>query len=180
MDNMPISNKSISVAFLLIIALAIVSLFTSCTERSQSKSSTGVVVDRSELSAHVGSAFLPDTHYAVVSYDWIAQFHTQWKADLFRKGVTRWDERFDCNKFAASLAAAAQLEFYRENFHSDTKAQALAIGEIWYFPNGSTLIGHAIVAAYTDRGLVFIEPQGDGSTMSLSDTEIRSIFFKRF
>jgi hypothetical protein len=135
-----------------------------------------------QIRAYVGEAgtwaFTPDSSYAVVNSAWLPGFFERWKADLFAKDVVGWEGRFDCNKFASSYCAAAQLEFYRDKWGTRSPGQALAVGEVWYQPDRSPT-GHAIVTAITERGVLFIEPQ-TGREVRLSKAELASITFKRF
>lgn len=121
--------------------------------------------------------FTPDTSYATVNSAWLPGFYERWKADIFKKGVVKWDERFDCNRFAASYAAAAQIEYFVATFQSWRPAQALAVGEVWF----TTRLGvkHSIVIAHTERGPIFIEPQ-TGEEVRMTPAELASIEFKRF
>lgn len=124
------------------------------------------------------NTFTPDVAYAIVNSKWLEGFYKRWRSDLFDKGVVHWDNRFDCNKFAASYCAAAQIEFYNATFHSRTNAQALAIGEMWYRPDNAKT-NHAIVIVISERGIIYIEPQ-NGKEVKLSNKEKSSIYFKRF
>jgi hypothetical protein len=170
------------------LGLALAGLFLpACSKKDSAKIDTGkelpAVLVEPQFQAYfpgqpVGQwAFTPDTSYAVVNSAWLPAFYARWRADIFDKGVTKWDGRYDCNKFAASFCAAAQLEYYRDKFHSWDKGQALAVGEIWYRPDVGG--AHAIVAAVTERGVLFIEPQ-NGQEVKLSPKELAGIFFKRF
>lgn len=163
-----------------------------CGRKDAAPISTGSVLPAAlvevQFRAYVGRdagswAFTPDAAYAVVSSAWLAGYYERFRADLFAKDVTGWEGRFDCNKFAAAYCAGAQLEFYRDNFHARTPAQALAVGEVWFKPErparAGDASGHAIVAAITERGVVFIEPQ-TGNEVRLTAGELASIYFKRF
>jgi hypothetical protein len=123
-------------------------------------------------------AFTPDKSYALVNRKWIKSFYNEWREDLFKKGVIRWDDKFDCNKFAASFCAAAQIAYFNSSYGDSSKPQALAIGEIWYYPAYNQR-PHAIVCAIADDGVIFLEPQ-TGEELKLLPIELSSIFFKRF
>ncbi len=137
--------------------------------------------DKSELSAGtiITVAELPipgvngDGPYALVKADALSGYYATYRSELFKLGVTKWDPRFDCNHFASYYVARMQLAYYLDNFHSTTKAQTLALAEVWY-QIGGTGQGHAIVAAYTDKGLIFIEPQ-TGQSVNLTEAELKSI-----
>ena len=166
-----------------LLALAFALAASGCAKRESVRIDTGSTIPAAMVEPRFsnqrigGRAFTPDVSYSVVNSAWLAGFWEDWKADLFDKGVTKWEGRFDCNKFAASFCAAAQLEFYRDKFHSWTAGQALAVGEVWYYAAGRG--PHAIVAAITERGVVYIEPQ-TGKELRLTQAEESSIYFKRF
>lgn len=171
--------------------LTAVLLLASCSKEPASNLSTPITAGRTiqasflqaELIGAYGSnnvgAFpqTPDTSYAAVNSAWLRDFYTRWRADLHRKGVVKWDPKFDCNRFAASFAASAQIEYFTATFHARNAAEALAVGEIWYDREAGG--AHAIVIAHTERGPIFIEPQS-GLELRLSSAEVASIYFKRF
>lgn len=129
----------------------------------------------------INSFYQGDDPYAVVESRWLQEFYTKWNDELWKKDLVKWDPRFDCNRYASHYVASAQLEFYRKRWGTNETAQALAIGEIWYRPERQTDGGsaHAIVAAITEKGLIFIEPQ-TGKEVYLSEKEIGSIYLKKF
>ena len=145
-----------------------------CAPQGKEPMSTGRVIAASDLPGWKG-----DTHYGEVNSAWLREFYGRWKADLFKKGVVKWDKRFDCNRFASHFAADAQIAYFVENFHSYTKGQAAAIGEVWYLVGGQSGRAHAIVLAYTERGPIYIEPQ-TGKEVQLTAEERQSIYFARF
>lgn len=175
--------------FIILFALAIgAALYVGgCAKKDAAPISTGSVLPSSLVEVQfqayfpgqrVGAwAFTPDTAYAVVSSAWLSGYYERFRADLFAKDVVGWEGRFDCNKFAAAYAAGAQLEFYRDTWGTRAPGQALAVGEVWYEAAGRG--PHAIVAAITERGVVFIEPQS-GKEVRLTPGELASITFKRF
>jgi len=153
---------------------AIAGAFAGCEKSPSAKIDTGKVYGAAELPP---GSFKPDTTYGEVNSAWLAGFYERWRADIFEKGVTKWEGRFDCNKFAAAFCASAQLEYYRDNFHSWTPGQALAVAEVWYRPDKGG--AHAIVVAMTERGPVYVEPQ-TGKELALTESEKRSVYFQRF
>jgi hypothetical protein len=157
----------------LCILLAILAL-SACAPQPAEQMSTGTTIPAANLPGWKGDAV-----YGQVSSAWLKDFHARWKADLFSKGVVRWDGRFDCNRFAAHFAAAAQIEYYTQNFHSWTAGQAAAVGEVWYLIGGQKGRGHSIVLAYTERGPTYFEPQ-TGKEVALSAAEQQSIYLTRF
>jgi hypothetical protein len=123
-------------------------------------------------------SFAGDEWYSVVNSAWLKGYYERFRDDLFAKDVVGWQERFDCNKFAAAYASGAQLEFYRDKWGTWAPGTALAIGEFWYTPAGGTT-GHAIVTALTERGRIFIEPQS-GREVTLTKAEIDSAYLVKF
>lgn len=121
-------------------------------------------------------AICGDTGYAEVNSAWLKGYYDAFRSEIFRQGVTKWDERFDCNHFATYYAALAQTKFYLANFQSRTPAQSLAVGTFWY---RSARGNHAIVMALTERGLLFIEPQ-TGAELQLAPAERASAYLKNF
>lgn len=157
-----------------ILAVGALLLLTACgPSPAPERPDTGVVMEAETLPGQKG-----DTHYTQVRRAWLADFYARWRADLFRKGVVKWDARFDCNRFAGHYVSAAQVEYFIANFHSWTAGQALAVGEFWYLPDGASS-RHAVVIAFTDRGVVFIEPQ-TGQEMALTVSERASASVIRF
>ena len=130
--------------------------------------------------APVPAAALPlngwvgDTAYATVNSPALPALHANFKAVLFDQGLVKWDERYDCNHFASLWIALARTRYAVEAWHSSTAAQTLALAEVWYLRGGQPGRGHAIVAASTDAGLRFIEPQ-TGALVTLTDAERASI-----
>lgn len=166
-----------------IVALCVAALFTgilllspSCSKQDASPLSTGDVVQRHELAGYL-PGLMGDGPYAKVKLSALSTHYTKFRKDLFDKGVIQWDKRFDCNHFATYYVATAQIDYYLANFHSNTPAQTLALAEVWYHPGGGP--GHAIVAACTDAGLVFIEPQ-TGNLVQLTKDERMSIWLVKW
>ncbi len=122
---------------------------------------------------HVGSA-----HLAQVRADALPGLYSQFRDELFRLGIVRWNERFDCNQFAGFFCALANAKFYAANFHGDTPAQSLALAQYWYRP-GAGRFCHAIFLALTDRGPFFIEPQ-TGKPVNLTPNEVASRYLVKF
>lgn len=161
-----------------------------CFKQSSEPIDTGKLLPSSLLDAQlrgylgkdigIGGSFLPDSSYAVVNSRWLPGFYSRFRQDLFDKGVTGWDERFDCNKFAAAYCALAQSEYYRDRWRTKEAGSALAVGEVWYVPDRPRgFSAHAVALVITEQGAVFIEPQ-TGKELRLSRTELSSIFFRRF
>jgi hypothetical protein len=143
--------------------------FAGCTKKEASPLASGHLVQNP---SSVLTGFVGDGPYAVVKADALPSYYADFRAELFKAGITKWDARFDCNHFAAYYIAKAQMQYYLSNFHSSTAAQTLALAEFWYRPGGGAQ-GHAIVAAITDQGLLFIEPQ-TGQRLVLTQAEHES------
>lgn len=148
-----------------------------CGKKEASPMASGAVVQNPAVASGL-LGFVGDGPYAVVKADALPAYYASFRDQLFKEGVVKWDERFDCNHFASYYVAKAQTAYYLANFHSTTEAQTLALAEVWYRPGGGKK-GHAIVAAQTDRGLVFVEPQ-TGETLTLSASERASVFMVKW
>lgn len=118
---------------------------------------SGSTVDSMELLMLWGGV-TSSTHYAVVRAESIPAIHAEFTRVLARQGLSGWNPRFDCVRMASLWIAVAQSMFATGN----GPGQSLALAEVWYPVNGGN---HAAVAARTDHGVVFIEPQtGEVST----------------
>ncbi|MCF3652408.1 hypothetical protein [Synoicihabitans lomoniglobus] len=155
------------------------SLMTGCTTvaptNSAAHSITGRVISPTEIKSLHKKTVLGDNSYAEVNSAWLAQFNADFKSELHRLGITKWDDRFDCNRFTDLYRSLAQAHYFRVSFHRAIPAEALALGPIWYVRESSGR-SHAIIQALTERGRVFIEPQ-TGKELVLSPRELRSTFF---
>lgn len=125
--------------------------------------------------------WIGDETYARVRTASIPSLHEDFLSAVSRQGISgRWDRKFDCNRFAGLWIGLAQARYAAEQWHSRTAPQALALGEVWYRPEGAPPgVGHAIVSAVTERGLVFIEPQ-TGALLTLTPAELGSRYFVRW
>lgn len=148
-------------------------ILTSCS-KVEVPQATAKVYTQAEVVELMPKAICGAAAYAQVNSAWLKWYYDQFRAEIFRQGVTKFDDRFDCNHFASYYVALAQTKFYLANFHSWTKAQSLAVGSYWYVgPKG----GHAIVFALTERGIVFIEPQ-TGKEVTLTAIDQQNAFLK--
>jgi hypothetical protein len=120
---------------------------------------------------------LGDEAYAEVNSAWLKEWHGDFRAQIFRLGVVRWNQRYDCNRFAEIYTGLAQIAYFRVTFHRETPAKALAIGPYWYVTQQGR--SHAIVQAITERGRIFIDPQ-PGREVQLTGSEQRSTFLQVF
>lgn len=139
---------------------------------------TGKVLTGAELQAAVPGAIVGESNYAEVNSAWLPEWYRLFRAKLFRLGIVKWDERFDCNRFADFYSNLAQAFFSLEMFHSSTAAQALALGPIWY-ERADGKGRHAVIQALTERGRVFIDPQ-TGQEMELLPGEQKSAYVQIF
>lgn len=163
--------------FLATLIVGVALFIAGCGKKEASPLASGAVVQNPAVESQL-YGFVGDGPYAVVKADALPSYYATFRDQLFKEGVVRWDERFDCNHFASYYVAKAQTGYYLANFHSTTPAQTLALAEVWYRPGGGPK-GHAIVAAHTDRGLLFIEPQ-TGGTLTLSPVERQSVFLVKW
>lgn len=119
--------------------------------------------------------FAADVSYAKPTFGWLlGTFWTYFWNDRTNKGLLNWTRKNDCDNFARAYAQAA-ADCHALSNGSDL--EGLAVGEFWYLRD----IGgeHAVVAAFTDQGLVFLEPQ-TGQRLYLSDKEIFSCLLAYF
>jgi hypothetical protein len=136
---------------------------------------TGKVLDRMQVIRNVPLARMGTMTYAEVNSEWLTKFYQDYRSELNRLGIVKWNERFDCRRFAGLYAELAQSKFFVESFQSENAAQSLAVGQVWYnLENGKG--AHAIIVALTERGRIFIEPQ-TGKEVTLTQKEVGSIFF---
>lgn len=170
--NNNIIAKIIGCILLLVLIIALT--LPSCQKGDLSPMSTGKVVSAQELRDVMGTAFAGDTNYAVVSYEQLPAMWKTFQGEIFKKGVTRWNERFDCNHFAAYFISLCQVRYYLDNFHSGTKSQTLAMGEIWY--STGPLAGHAVAGVLTDRGPVILETQ----TGEIKPYNVSNVLLRKF
>ena len=116
-----------------------------------------------------------DSTYAKPTLAWLQgpfwTWYIGWRKEL---GLDRWTRKSDCDNFARTYSSAAQdchaLTITRQAAATGDPVtlEGLAVGEIHYFARD--LGGwHAIVAAVTDQGLVFIEPQNNRRLMLTPD-----------
>jgi hypothetical protein len=139
---------------------------------------TGKVLTRAQLRDAIPGAIAGEDRYAEVNSAWLREWYQVFRAKLFKIGIVNWDERFDCNRFADFYSNLAQAFFSLEMFHSETPAQALALGPIWYVRADGTG-SHAVIQALTERGRVFIDPQ-TGREMELNPLEQKSAYVQIF
>ena len=120
------------------------------------------------------SLFMPDRQYAIPRLDWLLHGYGNWYKKVLRGLKIRgWQEQFDCDDFARLYADLCQACHAVGN----SQSEGIAVGKICYIPEDGG--AHAINMAYTDEGIVFIEPQGVVQ-VDLTTDEIRSIYQATF
>lgn len=160
-----------SCSLLALVLLCAGALFVGGCGKREAALSTGQVTPAAELPL---AGFKGDAAYATVQSAALPSFYDNFRDVLSRQGLVKWDGRFDCNHFAALYISLAQSSYTVAAWQSETKAQTLALAEIWYRP-GAGAAGHAVVAAATERGLLFIEPQ-TGREIQLTAAERGTIY----
>jgi hypothetical protein len=120
---------------------------------------------------------LADASYGKPTVRWLReQFWPWYQRKRFDLGLTKWDRRNDCDNHARSYAQ------YASDCHALTGGnndEGLAVGEFFYIGTSHVNGPHAIVAAFTDEGKVYLEPQ-TGQRIALTPTEEMSCFHVRF
>jgi hypothetical protein len=139
---------------------------------------TGRVFTRADMQRQTSTNYFGDEAYAEVNSAWLPKFNQEFRRELHRLGIVRWNDRFDCNRFAELFIALAQARFYRESFHSDTPARALAMGPYWYVREDGRGT-HAVVQVLTERGRIFVDPQ-TGGEVQLTRSEAALAYFQFF
>jgi hypothetical protein len=117
--------------------------------------------------------FLYDESYARPTNDWIFnKFYPWFKTKRWNNDVSRWTRKNDCDNFARAFCVFAQ------DAHADSVGstdEGLAVGEFCYIGSSHVKGPHAIVCAFTEDGLIFIEPQ-TGQRLALTPSEIQTCF----
>ena len=142
--------------------------WTDCSKREE-KLSTGITIPVAQLPL---TGRYGDSLYTTVQSSALPYLYDNFRSVLSSQGLVKWDSRFDCNHFSTLYISTAQIKYAVAAWHSTTPANSLALAEVWYTPTGRPL--HSIVAAQTEQGLLFIEPQ-TGQTVTLSPSERSSI-----
>ena len=154
----------------LISVLDIGVLMVGCSPREagEPQMATGKVLPASQVigdlqgTSVAGYALFPmlgDESYAVVREEWVDWFYAKFRAELGKGqyGIVKWDQRFDCNRFAAKFAADMHVYYFQRSFHSFNGAKAPAVGDYWH-PVSPT-VAHAEVVVCVERGWIVLEPQ---------------------
>lgn len=117
---------------------------------------------------------ITDKDYARPTSNYLlGKFYEFYRQLLTEHKLATLDARCDCDNFASTFYVFAQICHTK----SKRKEQGIAIGELFYFiDNGG---GHVINIAFTEKGIMLIEPQ-DGKEVQLTQTEIESAMLIRF
>src|SRR5438309_1904439 len=106
--------------FLLAGLFAATAFMPSCSKTPEASPTSGQLIAPLALQVATGpGTFTGDAQYAAVSSEWMRSFYDEFRAEIFRKGVVKWDERFDCNHFAGYYVELTQTKFYLQNFNSN-------------------------------------------------------------
>lgn len=133
-----------------------------------------------ELMLRTGPAITGDAAFQLITKAELDSVYSEFRDELFRKDLVRWDTRFDCNQFASYYVSLAKIRHYARNWSSRDRAQSVAVGFVWYHPDGNPPgQNHAIVCAVTPEGVVYLEPQ-TGRYLNLSPAEVQSILLRFF
>lgn len=174
--------------FLLFIATALflLGVVVSCSKKDElpPQAPEGQRLTAVELNSKVGFALAGDNVFQPVTREQILASHEEMKSELFRKGLVRWDERFDCNRFVSYQVSLLQVQHFLRNFHASAsaRAQALAVGQVWYKPDAvpaNSGARHAILEGVTPEGIVHFDST-TGKFVNLSAAEKQSIFARLY
>jgi len=160
-----------------IFLITLLLFFAGCFNKSEPQIYGGESLDQVQLNVMFVNQFgfvpnMPYKEYQVVNYDSLQFFYNKYKGELSSKGISKWDESFDCNRYSLFYHALAQIVYFQQS--GGSRAPSIAIGELYYFSKRRT--GHAINFAVTERGIVFVEPQ-TGKIVDLNRAEIDSITY---
>lgn len=119
--------------------------------------------------------YAADTSYGKPTTAWlIGPFWSWFLMDRTNKGLLGWTRRNDCDGFARAYAQGCQ-DCHAVSSGADE--EGLAVGQFYY--HRETGGAHAIVAAITEAGLTFIEPQ-TGGVIKLTPKEISTCWLVLF
>ena len=118
--------------------------------------------------------------YAVVKETAVWDMYCDFWKVLYSQELYKWNSRFNCVHIANLFVELCQVQYANKDFNKSPNAEALALAEVWYHPNKNKKgEDHAVVAIYTDNGLLFLEPQ-TGQFVRLTEEEKRSITYVRW
>ncbi len=141
---------------------------------------TGVILKATDLRERMPWAILGNDSYAQINSHWLTWYYDAFRTDLAsgQFGIIQWDRKFTCTAFVSRFASSVQLEYFARTFYRAHSPDGIAIGEFWYRPIGSKL-GHALVAAFTEKGLLYLDPQ-NGHFVVLTRQEIQTAYLRKF
>lgn len=173
-----------------VLAAGVLFFTSSCSPKSESGKPvyTGTTVTQSEMITQLGHYPFTDKYsslvYEVVDYDWlIKSYHDIFWNRMFAEGITKWDPRANCAVFTEEYVGGLQRAYYRDHFQSSGTALRMAVGEMWYIPDAARPdLGHAVVVAMTNRGIVYLEPQSRAApkVLSLTAAQLDSRYLRKF
>lgn len=110
-----------------------------------------------------------DANFNLPKSSWVFNsLYPFFRGEMKRWGVLEWSDKFDCEDFSQTFRVLAKACHYK----SSGSAQGIAIGEIDYERSDGEY--HCINTLFTEKGLIWFEPQ-TGKSLILSDEEITSI-----
>jgi hypothetical protein len=167
-------SETIKVIVLDLCLLAVAAFcVVSCAEKKPETNSK--VIAKASVDGWNGSEF-----YAEVKEGSLPEMYAVYRATMSDLGMPKatWDKKFDCNHLADIYVAANQVKFAVENWHTDTKAEALALGVVWFKQDAGTY--HAIVEARINGRTAYIDPAVGSGEINLSQSEVNSIYFRKY
>ena len=167
-----------AVVLLIAIAAGAFLFLTSCSPKEPgSPVYTKTLITRTEMAAKLSYGFFSDKYssdvYEVVDYDYLMKaYHDAFWERLFRDKITKWNPRANCTIFTEKYVDGLQTDYYNDHFVFGSKAMKLAVGEFWYIPNSLDYsIAHSVVIVFTNKGLIYLEPQSKNAPKILNLTE---------
>jgi hypothetical protein len=118
--------------------------------------------------------FVGDNNYNMPTKNWIKLEFSPFFMGILKNLNLPYTSKFDCDDYSSLYRVLAQISHRK----SSGDAEGIAVAEIMYKPNWAKGLTHAINAAYTETGWIFIEPQG-GQVIQLTEEEINSIYYVR-
>jgi len=137
---------------------------------------TGKVYNKVDLQHRFPGLIFGDDYYDEVDSRWLSYWYEQFRLQLFKLGVVRGNQQFDCNRFADFYVSMAQACYSSDQFQYNVGNRVLAIGTVWYVKSSGGG-RHAIVQAITECGRIYIEPQ-NGERLTLTSQEEASIYLQ--
>lgn len=123
----------------------------------------------------IGRSIYADAHYTLPTREYVEHImlpaFEQWSKG---NGLWDWKTRHDCDDKADALKVFAQQCF--RHSRDTTEADGFAVWRVYYLIDADPGKGHAINAALTDEGVVFIEPQ-TARIVALTTEERGSIWY---